>query len=79
MGIRNTRNPNAMLGLEIGDRIKLKRMPDDPDPIPVNTLGTVTGFFEDPDCGQVWVDWDNGRNLALCVGVDRWEKVSNHD
>lgn len=77
MALRQTFNPDAPLGLKIGSRIKIKRMPDDPDPIPVNGLGTVTGFFEDPEYGQVWVDWDNGRKLSLCVGVDRWEVVDD--
>jgi len=48
-------------------------MPDDPDPIPDGTQGTVTGGNGE----QVWVDWDNGRSLILLVGHDRWKVIRN--
>ena len=57
-----------------GDRIRLLAMPDDPDPIPSGSTGTVisvtTGTF-----AQIEVDWDNGRTLALIPGVDRFEVI----
>lgn len=42
-------------------------MPNDPDPIPVGTEGTVTGGSEPSFnmAGQIWVEWDNGRSLIL--------------
>jgi hypothetical protein len=53
-----------------GDRVRLVFMPDDPDPIPEGTEGTVEGVV-DIDWGQdkkkqVYVRWDNGRTLS-CV------------
>jgi hypothetical protein len=55
-----------------GDRIRLLAMPDDPDPIPTGSTGTVisatTGAF-----AQIDVEWDNGRTLALIPGVDQYE------
>jgi hypothetical protein len=61
--------------MQVGDRIELVQMPEDPDPIPPGTQGTVTNivdtsFFE-PGSTQVWVDWDNGRGLSLQIPPDR--------
>lgn len=54
-----------------GDRIRLIRMVDDPDPVPSGTTGTV---IADPvlvyGSWQVSVKWDNGRGLSLCVPPD---------
>ena len=36
--------------------------PGDPNPIPDGTEGTVSGV---DDAGQIHVDWDNGRRLAI--------------
>ena len=61
---------NGKLALP-GDRIRLIKMSNDPDPIEPNTTGTVKKvttvymFGED----HVYVDWDNGRRLSLLVGV----------
>lgn len=54
-----------------GTRVRLIYMPDDPDPIPAGTLGTVSGGNRE----QVFVDWDNGRGLSLVIGVDQYEVV----
>ena len=58
-----------------GDRIRLLAMPDDPDPIPAGSTGTVlsatTGTF-----AQIDVEWDNGRTLALIPGVDQYEIIA---
>ena len=58
-----------------GDRIRLLSMPDDPDPIPAGSTGTVvsvtTGTF-----AQLEVEWDNGRSLALIPGVDQYEIIA---
>lgn len=54
-----------------GTRIRLISMPDDPDPIPYGTLGTVIGG----NGAQLSVKWDNGRSLHLLVGIDDYEVV----
>lgn len=46
----------------VGVRVRLISMGDDPNPIPEGTEGTVT--YVD-DLGQVGVNWDNGRSLAM--------------
>ena len=55
----------------IGTRIRLVSMGPDPDPVSPGTLGTVTGG----NGGQMNVDWDDGRRLALVPGIDRWAVV----
>jgi len=63
-----------MATLRPGDRIRLIAMPDDPDPIPVGSTGTVTFVNEHGSGERTWfqigVDWDNGRNLMLSVPPD---------
>ena len=51
-------------------RIKCILMENDPCPIEPNTEGTVR--FKD-DGGNIQVNWDNGRTLALIDGVDQYE------
>lgn len=54
-----------------GTRLRLIEMPDDPRPIRRCATGTVTGG----NGAQIWVAWDDGHNLALLVGKDKWEIV----
>jgi hypothetical protein len=63
-----------------GDRIRLVAMPDDPDPIPLGSTGTVRSVSR---CGsgrdasfQVDVNWDNGRKLMLAVPPDQFEVIA---
>ena len=50
-----------------GTRVRLLAMPDDPQPIPPGTTGTVMGV---DDAGQLLMKWDNGRTLAIVPGED---------
>ena len=66
-----------------GDRIRLLAMPDDPNPVPVGSTGTVTFVRE---CGtgphawlQIGVDWDNGRKLMLSVPPDELEIAQSEE
>lgn len=61
-----------------GDRVRVTGvMPNDPDPIPVGTTGTVTGvgdrLFRDSPT-QIFVDWDIKRSLIL-LDSDPFEVV----
>jgi hypothetical protein len=56
--------------LQPSDRIRLVSMPNDPDPIPVGSLGTVRSVHQHGDWSQVDVAWDNGRQLMLCLPGD---------
>ncbi len=54
----------------VGDRIRLIHMPEDPDPIPAGSLGTVREIHHQRGWTQVEVDWDNGRQLMLSLPDD---------
>lgn len=66
-----------MAKLQVGHRIMLLSMPDDPNPIPVGTAGEVTWVnpFVFDGQTQVGVHWDNGRTLMLCVPPDRYKII----
>lgn len=65
--------------VKTGDRIQLFRMPDDPDPIPAGTLGTVRGVVPlhvgDNKQTQILVKWDNGRALSCLCPPDEFSLV----
>jgi len=61
--------------IRTGDRVRLLSMPDDPDPIPAGSTGTVTRVTDGP-LGQTDVRWDDfGRSLSLVPGVDKFEVI----
>ena len=53
---------------EVGDRIKLVEMKNDPNSVPSGTEGTV--YYV--GCGVVNVQWDNGRNLGVIIDEDEF-------
>ena len=55
-----------------GQRIRLLHMEDPYDPVPDGTEGEIA--FVD-DVGQVHMNWDNGRSLALVPNVDSFETI----
>ena len=55
-----------------GTRLQLEHMDDPYAPVPPGTQGTVA--FVD-DAGQVHMEWDNGRTLAIIPGVDRFHSI----
>lgn len=60
-----------------GDRIELVSMPNDPNPLPAGTRGTVEDSHHVGMLGftQVSVAWDNGSRLMLSIPPDRARKV----
>jgi len=64
---------------QVGDRIEMTSMRDDPDPIPIGTQGVVT-FVNPVNLGghfiQYGIKWDSGRSLMLCVPPDSARKIS---
>jgi len=63
-----------------GDRVRMVFMPNDPDPIPAGTEGTVIDV-QHIDWGhdkfsQVVMEWDNGRTLSCVCPPDFLEIIS---
>ena len=52
-----------------GKRIRMIFM-EDPEPIEPGAIGTVIKL---DGAGQIQVKWDNGRNLSVIPGEDRFE------
>ena len=70
------RNRNTKIaGLKVGDRIRLIQIVDDPDPIPVGTIGTVSEIHIHSDWTQIDVSWENGRKLMLVSPPDKFEII----
>ncbi len=67
----------AMLTPRVGDRVRITGlMPDDPAPLEIGTIGTVTRIPS--SCpGQIFVDCDNGRSLIL-LESDPFEILPTH-
>jgi hypothetical protein len=63
-----------------GDRIRLIAMPDDPNPVPAGSTGTVTFVNEHGSGQRAWlqigVNWDSGRGLMLSVPPDEVEVLA---
>ena len=56
-----------------GTRIRLIHMADDIAPVPPGTIGSVAII---DDAGNIHMNWENGRSLALIEGVDEFEVIS---
>jgi hypothetical protein len=56
----------------VGKRIKLIAMNDEPYPVEPNTLGTIRHI---DGLGQIHVEWDNGRTLAVIPEIDEYEII----
>ena len=53
----------------VGSRIQLKEMGNDLNPIPPGSMGTLKAI---DDLGTFHVKWDNGRELGVVIGEDRF-------
>jgi hypothetical protein len=66
-----------------GDRVRLLRMQDDPDPIAPGTTGTVVSAARHGLGKDMWVQidisWDNGRSLMLVSPPDEFEIIQRAD
>ena len=61
--------------VKIGDRVELLDMDDTWTDLKPGDKGTV--FKIDESQELIWVDWDNGEQLALLVGVDKFKVIKN--
>ena len=54
-----------------GTKIRLIHM-NDPQPVPSGTIGEVALI---DDAGNIHINWQNGRSLAIIEGVDDFEII----
>ena len=64
-----------------GDRIRLVAMPDDPDPLPPGSVGTIVTVTKHGAGRDAWlqldVEWENGRKL--CPSGKRAKSSAGHE
>jgi len=69
-----------MRTLQPGDRIKLVAIPDNPDPIPLSSTGTVSSVRKCGSGRDAWLQVDlngaNGRKLMLSAPPDQFEVIA---
>lgn len=58
----------------LGKRVQLISTTDEYTSLTYGDLGTINYI---DDVGTVFISWDNGSNLGLVPGVDRWKII--HD
>ena len=59
--------------VKVGDRVELVFMNDTWTELKPGDRGTVLKIDENQEL--IWIDWDNGEQLALLVGVDKFKIV----
>ena len=59
--------------VKVGDRVELLEMLDTMTKLVKGSKGTVTKIEADQEL--VWVDWDNGEELALLLDVDKFRVI----
>ena len=59
-----------------GTRVMLLNMNDRLAPVPEGTRGTVKHV---DDLGQIHMEWDNGRTLAIVPGVDSFRTLTEEE
>jgi hypothetical protein len=59
--------------VKVGDRVQLVFMNDTWTNLKPGDKGTV--FKIDENQELVWVNWDNGEQLALLVGIDKFKLI----
>ncbi len=56
----------------VGTRVRVTgTMPNDPDPMPIGSTGTVTGG----NGGQIWVRWDDSQRSLILLPDDPYEVI----
>jgi len=59
--------------VKVGDRIEIIDIDDTWTKLEKGSKGTVKKIDEEQDL--IWVKWDNGEDLALIDGVDKFKKI----
>ena len=59
--------------LKVGDRVELIFINDTWTELEPGDKGTIWKIDESQEL--IWVDWDNGEQLALLVGIDKFKMI----
>jgi hypothetical protein len=59
--------------VKVGDRVQLIFMNDTWSNLKPGDKGTV--FKIDENQELVWINWDNGEQLALLIGIDKFKII----
>ena len=59
--------------VKVGDRVELLEMLDTMTKLVKGSKGTVKKIEEDQEL--IWVDWDNGEELALLMDADKFRVI----
>jgi len=59
--------------VKVGDRVQLVETDDSWTNLESGAKGTVYKIDEEQDL--IWVEWDNGEDLALINGVDKFKVI----
>ena len=60
--------------VKVGDRVKLIQTDDTMTDLKPGAKGTI--FKIDDEQELIWVNWDNGEQLALLAGLDKFKVVT---
>lgn len=61
--------------VKVGDRVELIHMDDTMTRLHPGDRGTVFKIEDDGDEDLIWVNWDNGEELALLGDTDKFKVV----
>lgn len=61
--------------LKVGYRVELVNMEDTLTDLKQGDKGTI--YKIDKTEELIWVNWDNGEQLALIIGVDEYKIINN--
>jgi hypothetical protein len=61
--------------IKVGCRIELVNMEDTLTDLKQGDQGTI--YKIDKTEELIWVNWDNGEQLALIIGVDKYKIINN--
>ena len=61
--------------VKVGDRVQIIFMNDRWTQLKAGDKGTVFKVEKSSDEALIWVDWDNGEQLALLEGIDEFKIV----
>ena len=64
--------------VKIGDRVQIIFMNDTWTRLKAGDIGTVFKVEKSSDETLIWVDWDNGEQLALLEGIDEFKIVKQY-